>query len=118
MHLAADRVLQLCKILGEAVVIVDYVEDISFFPNNAFLAGLPPCPLYSLEWNPRMKPCLLTAFYLSSARLMCQHTMRNIMCRQAAPGAALPPNLREQLAGPIVLPSAYLRRAVESFQVL
>ena len=36
---------------------------------------------------------------------------------QAAPGAVLPPNLREQLAGPIVLPSAYLRRAVASFQV-
>lgn len=29
----------------------------------------------------------------------------------------LPPNMREQLGGPIVLPSAYLRHAVKSLQV-
>lgn len=29
----------------------------------------------------------------------------------------LPPNMREQLGGPIVLPSAYLRHAVGSLQV-
>lgn len=32
------------------------------------------------------------------------------------PGQALPPGIREQLNGPVTLPSAFLRRAVSSFQ--
>lgn len=37
---------------------------------------------------------------------------------QVLPGQALPPGIREQLNGPITLPSLYLQKAVKSFQVL
>ena len=50
------------------------------------------------------------------AILIAQHDVARACC-QAAPGAALPPNLRDQLSGPIVLPSSYLRHAVAAFQV-
>ncbi len=36
---------------------------------------------------------------------------------QVLPGQVLPPGVREQLNGPIILPSMYLRRATQSFQV-
>lgn len=35
---------------------------------------------------------------------------------QVLPGQVLPPGMREQLNGPIILPSMYLRRATQSFQ--
>lgn len=37
--------------------------------------------------------------------------------RQVLPGQALPPGIREQLNGPVTLPSLYLQKAVKSFQV-
>lgn len=36
---------------------------------------------------------------------------------QVLPGQALPPGIREQLNGPVILPSMYLRCATRSFQV-
>lgn len=36
---------------------------------------------------------------------------------QASQGQVLPPQIREQLAGPVVLPSVYLRTVTASFQV-
>lgn len=37
---------------------------------------------------------------------------------QVLPGQALPLGIREQLNGPIILPSMYLRRATKAFQVI
>lgn len=41
----------------------------------------------------------------------------NFLRAQVLPGQALPPGIREQLNGPIILPSMYLRRATKAFQV-